>query len=140
MSGYGPAQFAWSRPRCILPPNRGEPSKLAPDRAKPRSAAPAAPASELHSERYGADEKADYVHRICGAFDHGIVPEKSTLELRSVWKEVFDRFPLRSSPAYHALRAFHGWNPLEKLPYLGDPAYVKLDRLEGREDGFEDWV
>jgi len=26
------------------------------------------------------------------------------------------------------------------LPYLGDPAHVKLDRLEGREDGFEDCV
>lgn len=87
-----------------------------------------------------AEAKADYLQRICGAFDFGVVPEGYTLELLSSWKEVFDRFPLKSSPAYHALRAFYGWEAVEQAPYLGTPVYVKLDRMEGREDGFEDRV
>jgi hypothetical protein len=86
------------------------------------------------------EDKADYVQRICGAFDFGIVPEGYTLKLLAAWKDVFDRFPLKSSPAYHALRAFYGWEAVEQGPYLGTPTYIKLDRMEGREDGFEEWV
>ena len=83
------------------------------------------------------EEKADYVHRVCGAFDFGIVPEADTIEMFSRWKDVFDAYPLRALPAYHALRAFFGWEPVEQLPYLGTPSYLKLDRMEEREDGFE---
>ena len=86
------------------------------------------------------EEKADYVHRICGAFDFGVVPERSTLDLLSGWKDVFDRFPLKSSPAYHALRTLFRWDAVEQLAYFGTPVYIKLDRMEGREDGFEDRV
>jgi hypothetical protein len=86
------------------------------------------------------EEKADYLQRLCGAFDFGIAPEPYTLGLLSRWKDVFDRFPLKASPAYHALRAFFGWEPVEQLPYLGTPCYLKLDRLEERGDGFEDRV
>lgn len=84
--------------------------------------------------------RADYLQRICGAFDFGIAPERATLELLAHWRDIFDRYPLRASPAYHALRTYYGWPAVEQLPYLGTPAYIKLDRLEGREDGFEDRV
>src|SRR5437773_12256296 len=86
------------------------------------------------------EDKADYLQRICAAFDFGIVPERGTIELLREWREVFDRFPLKASPAYRAFRAFFGWEPVEQLPYLGTPSYVKFDRLEEREDGFEDRV
>ena len=86
------------------------------------------------------EEKADYIQRICGAMDFGITPEMETIRLFSQWKDVFDRFPLKASPAYHAFRSFFRWEPVEQLPYLGTPSYIKLDRLEGREDGFEDRV
>lgn len=84
--------------------------------------------------------KADYVQRVCGAFDFGVVPEAYTLDLLESWKEVFDAFPLKSSPAYHALRCLFSWEAVEKLPYLGKPTYVTLDELEGRTDGFESFV
>lgn len=86
------------------------------------------------------EEKADYLHRVCGAFDFGIAPEPATLQLLAQWKDVFDAFPLAHSPAYHALRAHFGWESAERLPYLGEPGYVKLDAAEGREDGFEERV
>jgi hypothetical protein len=72
--------------------------------------------------------------------DFGLIPEPETLELLSRWEEIFDRFPLKASPAYHAFRAFFCWKPVEQLPYLGTPSYRKFDRLEEREDGFEDRV
>ncbi len=84
------------------------------------------------------EEKADYLHRICAAFDHGVVPEEATLRLLSGWQEVFDRFPLPGLPSYHALRSYFGWQQTARWPYFMEPAYVKLDRIEGREDGFED--
>jgi hypothetical protein len=92
------------------------------------------------AEPLSAEEKADYLQRICAAFDFGLVPETETLELLSGWQEIFDRFPLKASPAYHAFRAFFCWKPVEQLPYLGTPSYLKFDRLEEREDGFEDRV
>ena len=85
-------------------------------------------------------DKADYLHRIVSAFDHGVVPDGSTLDLLSGWKEIFDRFPLKASPSYHALRSIFGWEPVERLPFFTEPAYLKFDRIEGREDGFEDWI
>jgi hypothetical protein len=80
-------------------------------------------------------EKADYVHRICAAWDFGVHPEQETFELFAGWKDVFDRFPILTSPAYHAFRAWFRW---ERMPYpkgvpAPTPRWVHLDRLEGRE-------
>lgn len=86
------------------------------------------------------EEKADHLHRVLAAFDFGIVPEAATIEFLRGWKEVFDRFPLTSSPGYHALRQFFGWPPVERTPCFIEPTYRKLDALEGRDDGFEDRV
>jgi hypothetical protein len=51
-----------------------------------------------------AEERADYVQRLCGAWDFGIVPDEETFALLAQWRAVFDRYPLRGSPAYHAFR------------------------------------
>jgi hypothetical protein len=86
------------------------------------------------------EDKADYVHRICSAFDFGIPPEDATIQLLAAWKDIFDRFSLAYSPAYHAFRAHYGWEPVERLPYFGEPIYRRLDAAEEREDAYEDRV
>ena len=58
-----------------------------------------------------AEEKADYLQRICGAFDNGLPPTAETLREFREWKDVFDQFPLSGSPAYHTLRDIYGWEP-----------------------------
>lgn len=85
-------------------------------------------------------QKADYLHRVIGAFDHGVVPDGPTLTLLSSWKEIFDRYPMNSSPAYAALRNVFGWEETERHPWLGEPTYMKFDRIEGRTDGFADAI
>ena len=81
------------------------------------------------------EEKADYMERICAAFDYGVAPEAHTLDLLSTWKDVFDSFPYSGSPAYHALRALFGWEEVPRAPYFGSPVHEYLDRIEEREDG-----
>ncbi len=80
------------------------------------------------------EAKADYVHRICSAWDMRVHPEPETFRLFSTWRDVFDRFPIVTSPAYHTFRAWFGWDaipvPRELPPMV--PLYVHLDRLEGR--------
>jgi len=80
------------------------------------------------------EARADYVHRVCAAWDFHIHPEPETFELFSHWRDVFDRFPLPASPAYHAFRAWFGWEPLDVSPNLAGPTpyYVHLDRIEDR--------
>ncbi len=89
------------------------------------------------------EAKADYVHRICAAWDFHVHPEPETFELLCGWKEVFDRFPLPLSPAYHAFRAWFGW-PAVPVPASARgpvPHYRELDRLEGRgEDPCEGMI
>ena len=60
-------------------------------------------------------DKADYVHRICTAWDFYIHPEPETFELFRGWKAIFDRFPVPNP--------FPGFTPQWEI----------LDRLEGRE-------
>lgn len=86
------------------------------------------------------DDKADYLQRVCGAFDHGLPPTADTLQELHQWKDVFDRFALPSSPGYHALRALYRWEEVPRLPYLNKPHYQVLDDLEERSDGCEHLV
>lgn len=81
-------------------------------------------------------DRADYVQRICAAWDFNILPEHATFQLFSGWREVFDQFPLPTSPAYHAFRSWFGWEPVTCPPGLLSPTpyYIQLDRLEGRSD------
>ena len=41
------------------------------------------------------EERADYLHRICAAFDFGVFPEEADWTTFAGWRDVFDRFPLR---------------------------------------------
>ena len=82
------------------------------------------------------EARADYVHRICTAWDFHIHPEPETFQLFSGWKEVFDRYPVVTSPGYHTFRECFGWEPVpvpEGLDFP-EPLYVALDRLEGRPE------
>lgn len=85
-------------------------------------------------------EKADYVHRVCAAWDFGIVPDPETFRLFRGWRDVFDRYPLHALPAYHAFRSWFGWPAVEKTRILDSHA-ERLDRREGRgEDPCRDRV
>lgn len=88
-------------------------------------------------------DKADYVHRVCAAWDHGIQPDPETFDLFSRWRDVFDLHPIPVSPAYHAFRAWFQWEPRPTPPGLRfpTPRWVHLDRLEGRgEDPCEHMI
>jgi hypothetical protein len=91
---------------------------------------------ELPDELPDSAARADYVQRICTAWDFGIHPDQQTFALFSAWREIFDRFPSLTSPGYHAMRAWFGW---PALPYpkgvVGPtPRWAHLDRIEGRDD------
>jgi hypothetical protein len=89
------------------------------------------------------EDRADYVHRICAAWDYGVQPDPATFALFSGWKDVFDRFPIVTSPAYHAMRAWFAWEPVDVPDGLHHavPRYVEYDRLEGRgRDPCELWI
>jgi hypothetical protein len=48
-----------------------------------------------------------------------------------------------TSPAYHAVRLWFGWEPVRVPPGLHPPVprYVEYDRVEGRgEDPCEHWI
>lgn len=89
------------------------------------------------------EAQADYLHRVCAAWDFGVPPSEETVSLLSTWKEIFDRFPFVVSPAYHALRQWFGWESIPVPPgcYAAVPRYREYDRLEGRdEDPCEAWI
>uniref|UniRef100_E6Q5I5 Uncharacterized protein n=1 Tax=mine drainage metagenome TaxID=410659 RepID=E6Q5I5_9ZZZZ len=81
------------------------------------------------------EDCADYIARICAAWDMGLLPEPGTLALFSGWRRIFDRFPIPSSPAYHAFRASFGWaqHPIEERVPLR-PRWLVDDLAEGRPD------
>ncbi len=57
-------------------------------------------------------DRADYVARICGAWDFDLLPTRETFIMLRGWRDVFDRFPLPDSPAYAAFRTIFGWPPI----------------------------
>jgi len=81
-----------------------------------------------------AEARADYVHRVCSAWDYGVHPEPETFVLFERWREVFDRFPVPASPGYHAFRSWFGWPPVAVPANIigSTPRYTILDRLEER--------
>lgn len=86
------------------------------------------------------EDKADYVQRICGAFDFGIFPEETDWQTFAGWKDVFDRFPIADSPGYHTFRQWYRWNPVTPEKRLGLPAWKIDDLREGRTDPCEEMV
>lgn len=77
-------------------------------------------------------ERADYVARVCAAWDFGIPPEHPALSLFASWREVFDEYPLPQSIAYHAFRSWYGWPRMEGRVREAD--YERFDRRDGRVD------
>lgn len=76
------------------------------------------------------EDKADYVSRICHAWDFGIVPTAETFELFAGWKEIFDEFVVPHSPAYAAFRSYYGWEAIEDT--ILEAPWEKIDRINGR--------
>jgi hypothetical protein len=72
-------------------------------------------------------DRVDFLVRLCGAWDFGILPDEETVnEIRqATWREAVDACRLLSSPVYHLLRR---WHRLPPLPYLGQElAYIRDD-------------
>lgn len=91
--------------------------------------------------RWNDVERAEYVERLCRQFDFGIpVASRHVIALRA-WKDVFDRFPLLDSPAYHAIRAYFGWERLQaRYRNTGwKPAWELQDEREGRPPDRSMW-
>ena len=63
-------------------------------------------------------ERVDFLARLCGAWDFGLLPEAPTWReiRRPEWAEAVEACRLLTSPTYHLLREWHGLPP---LPYLG---------------------
>ncbi len=77
-------------------------------------------------------DAAEYVQRVCGAYDFGIPPSDGVLETLRSQRTVFDKYPMPASPAYHALRRWFGWPPVSALP-APELRSEHFDRREGRE-------
>jgi hypothetical protein len=75
--------------------------------------------------------KADYIARICGAWDFGVIPTRKTFALLRSWKDAFDAFPVPASPAYAAFRSWFGWPAVPQWPPL-EADYERLDERDGR--------
>lgn len=82
-------------------------------------------------------DKADYLQRFCSAWDFGVPPTGPMILALRGWQDIEDRFPIPSSPAYHALRMFFRWPevPAEPFPKLA----LTQDEREGRTDPCEGW-
>lgn len=63
-------------------------------------------------------DRIDFIARVCGAWDFGILPMPATLKeiLKPEWQKAVDETQLLTSCAYHLLRKLHS---LEPAPYLG---------------------
>jgi hypothetical protein len=74
-----------------------------------------------------AGERIDFLARLCGAWDFGILPDPQTLAAvrRPEWREAVEECRLLTSCSYHLLRRLHG---LPNAPFLGSiPAFVAED-------------
>ena len=57
-------------------------------------------------------EAGRLVHRICSAWDYGVHPGSRKRSRLERWKDIFDRYPVLTSPAYHAFRGWFRWEPM----------------------------
>jgi hypothetical protein len=85
------------------------------------------PPQELTTEY----DKADYLARICGAWDFGVFPTPETFDLFAGWRDIFDRFPQVDSPSYATFRMLFEWPPIPG----GSVMLADYERMEpGRVD------
>ena len=76
------------------------------------------PDKEVPESLESLAERVDFLARLCGAWDYGILPYEDTVEeiKRPDWREAVDSCQMLTSTAYHILR---DWHDLPPLPYLG---------------------
>jgi hypothetical protein len=84
------------------------------------------------------EDKADYLSRVCAAWDHGVMPDRSTFELFRGWRTIFERFPVSDSPSFHAFCQRFGWPHGEGRVFRAK--YEILDQREGRVDPCADMI
>ncbi len=63
-------------------------------------------------------DKVDFLARLCGAWDFGILPYEETVDeiKRPEWREAVDTCQMLTSVAYQILR---DWHDLPSVPYIG---------------------
>ena len=63
-------------------------------------------------------DKVDFLARLCGAWDFGILPYEETIEeiKRPEWREAVNACQMLTSIAYQILR---DWHQLPPVPYIG---------------------
>ena len=63
-------------------------------------------------------DRVDFLARLCGAWDFGILPYEETVEeiKRPEWREAVDACQMLTSVAYQILR---DWHDLPPVPYIG---------------------
>ena len=80
------------------------------------------------------EERADYIHRLCGAWDfYGFGPSEEFLELLPEWRDALLQFPILQSPAYCALCELAGVPHGPPEAFLGRLRWEEEDEREGRE-------
>ncbi|MEO6913441.1 MAG: hypothetical protein ABI182_05415, partial [Candidatus Baltobacteraceae bacterium] len=84
------------------------------------------------------EAKADYVARICAAWDFGILPEPETFTLFASWRGIFERFLVDDSPAFHSFCRRFGWP--HGTGRIFKAQYEILDGRDGRTDDYRDLV
>lgn len=85
------------------------------------------PDTDVPEEIVSLEDRVDFLVRLCGAWDFGLLPDRETIaEIRLPdWREAVDSTRLLTSPTYHLVRSWHGLPP---LPYLGQQlAYIRDD-------------
>ncbi len=92
------------------------------------------PPHELQTD----EEKADYLARICAAWDFGIVPDRDVFTLFAGWRTIFDQFPVPDSPAFNAFCQYFGWP--HGAGRIFKAQYEVLDARDGRKDPYRDVV
>jgi hypothetical protein len=90
------------------------------------------PDIELPETLEELSQRVDFIARLCGAWDFGILPRWATInEIRQpFWREAIDACRLLTSPTYHLLRELHNLPQLSYLgrefPYIRDDPYLEM--------------
>ncbi len=85
------------------------------------------PDQEPPTELRMLGDRIDYLHRLCAAWDFGILPDQEAVREVRVpgWRDAVEQCRFLTSPTYHLLREWHG---LERLEFLGTvPARISGD-------------
>lgn len=75
------------------------------------------PDTDVPEEITTLEDRVDFLARLCGAWDFGILPEADTVAeiRRAEWRQSVEATNLLTSPAYHLLRKWHALPPVHFL-------------------------